>query len=179
MNMKRLGIVALGLVAGVLAGMFVTLSQRVPASERDAAISVPHRGAEVAWWEAVKEERAGSVRTIRVPADVLFPVDSARIDESGTAVLRSLAPSLRQASRIEIAGATDSTGSRARNVELSRLRAESAKDVLVAAGVPAGSIVTIAWADDHPLADENGPDRAEARARNRRIEIQATMQEVR
>jgi outer membrane protein OmpA-like peptidoglycan-associated protein len=112
--------------------------------------------------------------TYHVPSDVLFPVDSASLDDAAAGALAALAPELRDATAIVIAGATDSTGSREHNLALSQARAEAARDVLVAAGVPLSIVSIEPWADDHPVADESGPDPSEARARNRRIEIIVT-----
>lgn len=174
---SRFVIAAFGLLIGATAGTLVSVRAEGRSTQPAHLHEPPLRGGEVAWWEAAREVESDKLRTIRVPADVLFPVGSARIDAAGQDLLRRLAPRLRDAIRVEVAGATDSTGSRERNIELSRLRAENAAEVLVAAGVPADRLVTLAWADDHPVADEGGPDREEARARNRRIEIRATLRE--
>jgi outer membrane protein OmpA-like peptidoglycan-associated protein len=171
----------LGLAAGVPAGL--ALRPGFVAVPPVATVAPPGRGLEPAWWEEVTEvadDRTASeprglvVTTYRVPADVLFAVDSAVVDERGRRALQDVAGELAGATAVVVAGATDSTGSRAHNEELSLDRAAAARDVLVASGVPAEVIELAAWADDHPVADERGPDPAQARALNRRIEIVVT-----
>lgn len=110
-----------------------------------------------------------------MPADVLFDTNSATIDTAGRDQLIRLADtSLTTAKNIVIAGATDSRGTRATNLQLSGARADAARSILITAGITPSIIHTQEWADDHPVADEHGPDPATARARNRRIEIIVT-----
>lgn len=170
-------------VVGVAAGLPVGLAVRPrPVDVAPvASVAPPGRGLETPWWEAVTEERAPTTRprqlvvtTYRVPSDVLFGVDATVVDDRGRDALRRVADELAGATAVVVAGATDSTGSRAHNEQLSLARAAAARDVLVEFGVPAGIIELEAWADDHPVADESGPDPAEARALNRRIELIVT-----
>jgi outer membrane protein OmpA-like peptidoglycan-associated protein len=161
-----------GLAAGAVAGLFLLVPPDMlkPVAMADP----PGRGQEVPWWEAIVEVPDPGTTTYQVPSDVLFPVDSAIVDVDAAHALAALAPDLQDAVAVVIAGATDSTGPHDHNLALSRARAEAARDVLVAEGVPLSIITIEAWADDHPVADESGPDPDEARARNRRIEIIVT-----
>ena len=69
--------------------------------------------------------------------------------------------------RVEIVGHTDNTGSREVNLDLSRRRAESVRDYLVAEGVAADRLQTRGAGPDEPIADNKS---SRGRAVNRRIE---------
>lgn len=69
---------------------------------------------------------------------------------------------------IRVEGHADSSGNADANRVLSRKRAESVRDALVAAGVDAGRIRVVGQGSDHPLASD---DTAEGRSRNRRVVI--------
>ncbi|MDC0720950.1 OmpA family protein [Nannocystis bainbridge] len=69
--------------------------------------------------------------------------------------------------RVEIVGHTDNTGSRDVNLDLSRQRAESVREYLVAQGIAADRIQTRGAGPDEPIADNKT---AKGRAVNRRIE---------
>lgn len=176
---SKKALIVLALVVGALSGALPLLSPR-PDSGSASTQNPPGRGLEPAWWESIAVGSVGSETTpdqrprttYRIPADVLFETDSAVIDQSGRANLLALATGkLAKALAITIAGATDSRGTRKHNMRLSAARAEAAKAVLTAAGIDEAIITTVAWADGHPIADENGPDRSTAQALNRRIEI--------
>lgn len=175
--MKR--IAGLVPVISLAVGTLASVQLRADRAAADRAVIMPGRGEERAWWEMVTEVRRDShnvgTTTYRVPSDVLFRVDSSVLDRNGSACLVDLAPKLKNAVAVVVAGATDSTGTREHNVALSMARAEAAKLVLIRAGVPASIIQTAAWADEHPVADEDGPDPEQARALNRRIEILVTI----
>lgn len=132
---------------------------------------LPGRGLFSPWWLTVVVKP--STGDVTVPGDVLFLLDSAKVEEAGAARLRELAPRLGNGtSLITVAGATDgATGTPEYNIALSRRRAEAVVDVLVSAGVDRARLVVQAWGSRCPIADEAGPDPAEARARNRRVVI--------
>jgi OOP family OmpA-OmpF porin len=69
---------------------------------------------------------------------------------------------------IEIHGHTDSSGSRAYNMDLSRRRAEAVKAHLVSKGIAASRMTTKAFGPDRPI-DSNATK--QGRARNRRVEF--------
>lgn len=70
--------------------------------------------------------------------------------------------------RVEVAGHTDSTGSRALNERLSLARAESVKAFLVENGVIAGQLEVQGYASTQPVASNKT---ASGRAQNRRVEL--------
>ena len=93
----------------------------------------------------------------------LLPESSSVLDETATTLLRY--PDIRA----EVGGHSDSTGSRAFNLELSRKRAESVRDYLISQGVPADRLTAAGYGPDRPIADNGTP---EGRAANRRVELQ-------
>lgn len=70
--------------------------------------------------------------------------------------------------RVEVAGHTDSKGSRAYNVRLSQKRAEAVRDYLVGKGIAADRMVAKGYGPDKPIATN---DTEEGRAQNRRTEL--------
>ncbi len=70
--------------------------------------------------------------------------------------------------RVEISGHTDSVGTRAHNLELSRARAETVRRYLVKGGISDTRLETAGFGPDRPLDDNRT---REGRLRNRRIEF--------
>lgn len=70
--------------------------------------------------------------------------------------------------RIQIAGHTDSDGSRKNNLQLSQRRAESVKSYLVKQGIVAARLSTIAYGEDRPLVRNNSLKNKKI---NRRVEF--------
>lgn len=70
--------------------------------------------------------------------------------------------------KIEIAGHTDSKGTRIRNIRLSLARAEAVRAYLVMQGVPAERLTARGYGPDKPVASNAGPN---GRAMNRRVEL--------
>ncbi|OWQ88415.1 hypothetical protein CDN99_16280 [Roseateles aquatilis] len=102
--------------------------------------------------------------------DVLFDTGKATLKEGAYSRLDTLASALRNhpERRILIEGFTDSVGSAASNVTLSRARAESVRDALVQRGVAAERIDTRGNGEARPVASN---DNASGRQQNRRVEI--------
>jgi len=108
--------------------------------------------------------------TATMASDVLFSSGSAQLYPGGREKLRNFAGVLTRYPRttIQVVGNTDSRGSEASNMELSRKRAQVVADELVAAGVSTGRISTRAVGESMPIATNDTP---EGRAQNRRVEI--------
>ena len=70
--------------------------------------------------------------------------------------------------KLEISGHTDSTGERAKNIELSKARAESVKTYMEKKGVKEGRLVAVGYGPDKPIADNKT---AKGKAKNRRVEF--------
>jgi outer membrane protein OmpA-like peptidoglycan-associated protein len=118
----------------------------------------------------VEVVRQGDNITLDMPGNVTFATSSYSINDEFKPILDNVAATLKEFDQtiIEVAGHTDSTGSRAYNQTLSENRANSVKGHLVAQGVPAKRIITVGAGPDHPVADNST---AEGRAQNRRVEI--------
>lgn len=101
---------------------------------------------------------------------VEFELGNATLTEAGRKVIDELVPVLAKFpnSRFEVIGHTDISGVREANIELSRARAKTVKDYLVAKGTVASSIDASGAGPDRPLYAN---DTVENRAKNRRIEF--------
>jgi OOP family OmpA-OmpF porin len=94
--------------------------------------------------------------------DKLTPPAQTSLDEVGAALVGQ--PALR----VEIAGYTDSVGSAAYNLALSKKRAAAVKNYLIGKGVPASNLVSQGYGKGSPIASN---DTEEGRAENRRVEF--------
>ena len=105
--------------------------------------------------------------------EVTFATASAEISPAMRAVLDDVAASMIRYpnSLIDVMGHTDSVGSDAYNLELSRRRADSVANYLISRGVAAARVERFGYGEKYPVAD-NTPE--EGRARNRRVEIRIT-----
>ncbi|MCJ2182855.1 OmpA family protein [Novosphingobium sp. 1949] len=105
--------------------------------------------------------------------DVTFAVDSTAISPSFQASLDKVAQSMVQYpnSLVDVYGHTDSTGSAAYNMDLSKRRADSVARYLTSRGVASARIQTQGMGENYPVADNTTP---EGRALNRRVEIKIT-----
>jgi outer membrane protein OmpA-like peptidoglycan-associated protein len=75
-----------------------------------------------------------------------------------------------------VEGHTDSRGSEATNLALSRSRADAVAAYLITHGVPAERVTTAGLGSSRPVADNSS---AEGRADNRRVEIVIQTREAR
>ena len=122
------------------------------------------------------KEPEGDLETLQHRLDAMlsadaveFESDSARLTPAGIAVLEDVAELLREyPGRVQISGHTDSQASPEYNLDLSRQRAESARDYLVSAGFKPGRFVTVGYGEARPVATN---ETAEGRQRNRRTEF--------
>src|SRR5262245_58721623 len=101
---------------------------------------------------------------------ILFRVGSAELDETGLAVLDSIAKSAKSCPelRIEIAGHASAEGGEERNQRLSRERARSVLAYLIKAGIEEGRLQAVGYGAARPAAPN---DSSANMARNRRIEF--------
>lgn len=102
---------------------------------------------------------------------ILFDVNSDGLREESLPVLKQVAAALQAeaALRLRIEGHTDSTGDAAKNLALSKRRAESVKQVLVSRfGISAERLVTEGLGQTKPVAPNETP---RGRAENRRVEF--------
>lgn len=105
--------------------------------------------------------------------DVTFAVNSTEITPSFQATLDKVAQSMIQYpnSLIDVYGHTDSTGSDAYNLDLSKRRADAVARYLISRGVASARIQTQGMGESQPVASNDTP---EGRALNRRVEIKIT-----
>jgi len=104
-----------------------------------------------------------------------FDLGKATIRPNSKPTLDEAAGVLKEypALRISISGHTDNVGDRAKNVDLSKARADAVKAYLVQQGIDAGRIETRGAGPDEPIAD-NKLDAG--RQKNRRIEFKLLQQ---
>lgn len=114
--------------------------------------------------------RRGEEIILNMPGNVTFGFDSASLRSEFHDVLESVALVLDEYEKtvLVIDGHTDSTGSRSYNMELSRSRAESVGDYLVAQGVEPVRLATYGYGPEYPVA---GNDTEAGREANRRVEL--------
>jgi len=116
----------------------------------------------------VREEARGLIVTL--PGNIYFDVNKSDVKpamrERLTEIGRALATVPDR--HILIEGHTDSDGAASYNLELSRLRAESVRSVLVAGGVGPDRVETHGYGETRPVASNAS---AAGKAQNRRVEI--------
>ena len=118
----------------------------------------------------VEVQRVGNNITLDMPGGVTFATNSSDINSNFYPVLDKVAATLGEFNQtvIEVAGHTDSTGSRAYNMALSERRAGSVLNYLSSRGVARERMLAVGAGPDHPVDTNETP---EGRAQNRRVEI--------
>ncbi|MGC4077890.1 MAG: OmpA family protein [Rubrivivax sp.] len=145
-------------------------AQREAAASQQQASEAERRNAqlqaELRELNAAKTER-GMVVTV---GDVLFATGRAELNAGGVRRLEPLGRFLKDhpQRRARIEGYTDSTGSPATNLELSRRRAEAVMAALLDMGVARSQLSTEGRGESMPVADNGN---AAGRQMNRRVEI--------
>lgn len=148
---------AIGAGVGAAAGYnWETVKRKLGMDTRDSQVQV-------------SEERDGALK-LNVPGSVSFASGSATIDPGLYPVLNRVAETLREypATTVTVIGHTDSVGSDAANLELSRERAAAVARFLMDRGVRAERIHFVGRGETEPVADNATDD---GRAKNRRVEI--------
>ncbi|MEM7547837.1 MAG: OmpA family protein [Pseudomonadota bacterium] len=103
---------------------------------------------------------------------IVFDTGSTQIGADSLAVISDLVETMRRCSegRIEIGGHTDSQGSEATNLRISRARAEAVMAAMTVGGASLSQLTARGFGESEPIAS-NGTE--EGRAANRRIEFRA------
>lgn len=116
-------------------------------------------------------QRSGGALVVRFPGDLLFATGSSTLSPDAKQRLDAMADTLEgnRETRVQIQGFTDTTGSEARNVQLSQARAATVRSYLISQGVSAHRIDTAGFGAANSIASNATP---EGRARNRRVEFQ-------
>lgn len=129
---------------------------------------------ELAADQAQIQQLQGLVR-VTLSNGILFPEGGWELNAAGKATLARLAPVLKTftGQTIEVKGYTDNEpiGPALRqrfpnNVELSKARAQSVANELIAGGVPPSMISVMGFGDANPVAPNDTP---QGRAKNRRV----------
>jgi len=119
---------------------------------------------------AAAVRREGNLLAITLKGDVSFDSGSTNVNPGLYSEIDRIAQIMTQypQTRIKVEGHTDSKGSDASNMELSRKRAEAVMNLLVQRGVNPGSVTTMPFGETQPVATNATP---EGRQKNRRVEI--------
>jgi outer membrane protein OmpA-like peptidoglycan-associated protein len=114
--------------------------------------------------------RKGDEITLSMPGGLAFAPDSADLNAAFGGVLDAVAAVLKKYDKtvIEVAGHTDSAGSREHNQALSERRAAAVAAYLEKRGVLKSRVATVGVGETRPVASNAT---AEGRARNRRVEL--------
>jgi OOP family OmpA-OmpF porin len=120
---------------------------------------------------APKPPAPPAVEKVTLAADALFDFDKAVIRPDARAKLDDLVSKLAGVNLevIVAVGHTDSIGTEAYNLGLSKRRADAVKQYLVSKGIEANRIYTEGKGESQPVADNRT---AEGRQKNRRVEIE-------
>lgn len=104
---------------------------------------------------------------------VEFDTDAATLRPSSQEQLSNIAEIMKAYPQVtvKLGGYTDNTGNPEHNLQLSRARANSAMNQVVALGINSSRLSAEGYGEQHPIADNATP---EGRQRNRRIDINVT-----
>lgn len=120
-------------------------------------------------------ENKGCPKILEKASRVLFEVDKAIIKPVSYSILDELVALLKEYpnSYISLAGHTDSDGSDAHNLELSKNRARAVRTYLIEHGIAAQRITATGYGESQPIAD-NATEAG--RQKNRRVEMKLSNQ---
>ncbi len=159
-------------------------------STADFALVDPIPGAnlEPAWWAAVSTTIVTSpdqpaTIEVTVPSDVLFAENSSVLAPAAQAELAAIAEDVMagETAPIKIVGHTDGLGEGDYNIQLGLERAEAVAEALIEHGVAAEQIAASSEGEGALLCAETRPDGTDdpdCRARNRRVTITYTTQQI-
>lgn len=118
----------------------------------------------------VSVTRIGDDIILNMPGNITFDVNQADINSSFYPVLNSVAKVAKEYNKtlIDVAGHTDSTGTVAYNMDLSKRRARSVSQYLQGQGIDGTRVYTEGYGPHYPIADNST---APGRSENRRVEI--------
>jgi len=122
-------------------------------------------------------QQSGRSLSMNLSGDVLFDYDKAVLKPEAEQALKKVAVVLSQfpESNVTVEGYTDSKGTKATNMQLSRERAQAVKDWLVKnGGCCCTNITTKGFGEQYPIAankNADGSDNPLGRALNRRVSI--------
>lgn len=115
----------------------------------------------------------------RVSQNIRFELGSDQLSDASIAHLDSLVDFLaeKEKYKVRLFGHTDNKGKEALNQKIAKARAETVKNALVARGIEAKKIATVAKGSSQPLFPNSFPDGKDNpinRAKNRRVTIEVS-----
>lgn len=118
----------------------------------------------------VQVGRDGENISLYLPGGVTFATDSANINGNFHSALNSISQVLVQypETQVLVQGHTDSSGALNHNMDLSKKRAESVRQYLIAQGVASNRLVAQGFGPNNPVSTNETVD---GRQMNRRVEI--------
>jgi outer membrane protein OmpA-like peptidoglycan-associated protein len=170
-------------IVGAESNTQITIEKRQAELERERIElekkSVELQKRELALEQARQEFEAqqnGRSLSMNLSGDLLFDYDKATLKPQAEQALKKVAVVLSQfpESHVTVEGFTDSKGTQARNLDLSRERAQAVKNWLVKNGIAEANIATKGFGEGYPVApntNDNGGDNPIGRALNRRVSI--------
>lgn len=120
--------------------------------------------------DAAAVQREGNLLSVTLKGDVSFDTNSSVVRPGLYGELDRIASVLVQYPQtvIRVEGHTDSVGSEAYNMDLSRRRAEAVRNLLVQRGVAGSRLEVVAFGESLPVATN---DTEAGRQKNRRVEL--------
>jgi OmpA-OmpF porin, OOP family len=137
-------------------------------------LQIPANGVESKLIAFIENQAAPVSATTWFSFDRLeFDTAAATLKPSSQEQVRNIAEIMKAYPQVTVkfGGYTDNTGNAEKNVELSRQRAISAMNQVVALGVDAARLNAEGYGEQNPIADNATP---EGRQRNRRVDINVT-----
>jgi outer membrane protein OmpA-like peptidoglycan-associated protein len=185
--MKTLAFIGLALVLSLLSLPAQTPSdikkqqtdlerQRIELEKKANELEQKYRELEKAQ-QQLQAQQSGRSLSMNLSGDVLFDYDKATLKPAAEEALKKVAVVLSQfpESKVTIEGYTDSKGTTAVNLQLSRERASAVRDWLIKNGnITAANITAKGFGEENPVAPNkmpNGSDNPAGRALNRRVSI--------
>lgn len=185
--MKTLAFIGLALVLSLLSLPAQTPSeikkqqpdlerQRVELEKKANELEQKYRELEKAQ-QQLQAQQSGRSLSMNLSGDVLFDYDKATLKPAAEEALKKVAVVLSQfpESKVTIEGYTDSKGTTAVNLQLSRERASAVRDWLIKNGnITAANITAKGFGEENPVAPNKMPDGSDnpaGRAFNRRVSI--------
>lgn len=112
----------------------------------------------------------------KLKSDILFDTGKADLKPAAQTNINQLAAIMKKYPEnvLTIKGYTDDTGASMINNPLSQQRAEAVRVQLISAGVPAATVSSVGMGSANPV---DSAKTKEARAKNRRVEIEVTVDE--
>jgi outer membrane protein OmpA-like peptidoglycan-associated protein len=145
-----------GAIAGGAVGSYMDKQEAELRKElEDTGVSVTRRGDDI---------------ILNMPSNIGFSTGSADLNARSFPVLDSVAKVLVKYDKtlVEVAGHTDNVGNAESNLSLSKRRANTVAQYLIARGIRRDRAIIVGLGENRPMADNTT---AEGRALNRRVEL--------